>query len=144
MKVGDRVVVNPDSGAQRSVLGRVYVVDKVNPRNVRCKAEDGGRGINWPAELLLPATEENIAAQSNSPRPFQPVEFFTLGEIVTLKLPFRDFDTEVPMVVVGGRDKVNVAPLGGANDRYVRVPSSGLVRRDREWLATRLLEEVTA
>jgi hypothetical protein len=56
LKVGDRVEPLPRTGT-------VFIVEKVNPRkNVRCSAEDGSRGINWPAELLVPATDEAVDA----------------------------------------------------------------------------------
>lgn len=144
MKRGDRVVTVADPSIPRSVAGRVFIVEKVNPKNVICRAEDGGRGINYPKTLLTAATDDALAA-SSAPRPFVPVEHFEVGTIVTLTRPYRDWTTETPLVVIGGRgDKVNVTLIGGDHDRYVRVPArSGLVRRDLAWLAERLLDEAT-
>lgn len=137
MRPGDRVVVNPDyPGVRANVLGRVYVVDRVNPKNVVCRPEDGvGRGINYPKESLLPATDENIA-KAAAPRPYEPREFFTCGEIVTTKVPVKGREADEPFIVLkDDGNKVNIALLGGDNDRYWRMPASGLVKRDRTWLA---------
>lgn len=140
-RVGDRVTPVSDERIPAGCRGRVFIVRKVNPKNLRCDAADGGRGFNCPAALLVAATEENVKAGGAVSRPFVPREFFSLGEIVSLKRPWRDWTTETPLVVTGGRDKVNVTLVGGDKDRYLRVPSSGLVRRDRGWLVEALEAE---
>jgi len=141
-RVGDKVTPDPDSfGVPPTTLGRVFTVAKVNPRNLRCTADDGGRGINFPASILLPATEENVA-KSNAPRPYVPVEFFTTGEIVTVKTAGK-IPVDQPMVVLkhDGGDKVNITQLGGDGDRYWRWPAKSLIKRDLEWLTERLMED---
>lgn len=138
---GQRVAVDPDfPGAARDVLGRTFVVQKVNPRNVQCTAEDGGRGINYPKESLV-ALADGEQAPGLTPRPYVPREFFTCGEIVTLNRPFKHWTTDQPMVVLADKgNRVNVTPLGGDADRYVRVPPAGLTKRSVEWLAERLVD----
>lgn len=137
-KLGDRVIADPNAeGVPSACLGRVYIVRKINPRNLRCEAEDGGRGISFPPRILLPASAAPLNRPPSVGVPFVPREGFTAGEIVTLKRAYRDITTETPMVVLKDNEKrVNVAKLGGEGDRYVRVPPSGLVKRDIDWLTT--------
>lgn len=134
---GDRVYVDPAfAGIRDEVLGRVFVVRKVNPKNVLCDAEDGGKGINYPAESLRPYEGEIPAAAAVLGRPYVPVEFFDAGSIVTLTAPWRDWTTETPLVVLADKvNKVNVTRLGGDGDHYLRAPREGLTRRTVEWLA---------
>lgn len=137
---GDRVYVDPAfDGAAAGVLGRVFVVDKVNPKNVRCHAEDGGRGINYPKEALKLYEGGEVPVG----RPFVPIadtEFFSAGEIVTLKRAYKDWTAETPLVVLVDKvNKVNVTLLGGDGDRYLRCPREGLVKRDLDWLAEALI-----
>lgn len=141
---GDKVTPDPEyPGLPATTFGRVFTVDKVNPRNLRCNADDGGKGINFPAAALLPASDENVK-KAFAPRPFQPVAFFAAGEVVTLKRAWRDITAETPLVVMkdGGGDKVNLVRLGGDGGRYLRMPREGIVKRDMAWLAEALLAEV--
>lgn len=132
---GDRVTPVNTVGVPPETLGRVFVVVKVNPKNLRCCAEDGGRGINFPPHILLPATDENVAA-GRKLQPFTPVEFFDAGQIVTLKRPWRSWATDTPLVVLkdDGKGKVNVTLLGGADGQYLRISSAGLEKRGLAWL----------
>ena len=115
LHVGQKVTPDPTSDrVNPATRGRTYTVAKVNPKNVKCTADDGGRGLNYPRELLVPATPENLAAAS--------------------KPLIRE--TTCPMVVIGGTStRIKVARIGGDDDRYVLIPDSGLIRRDRAWLA---------
>jgi len=134
-KLGDRVTPANVDGVPPQCLGRVYVVRKLNPKNIRCEAEDGGRGINFPAHLLLPATDENVAAGNSLGVPYESREYFNPGEVVTLTKQWKDWTTDLPLVVLVDKgDKVNVTPLGGADGRYLRVGPRGLVKRDLRWL----------
>lgn len=143
LKKGDRVYVDPAFAAE-GVVGRVFVVHKINPKNVLCTAEDGGKGINYPHGSLRPYEGEIPGAAAVLGRPFVPTEFFNAGEIVTLTRPWKDWTTETPLVVLADKVKrVNVTRLGGAGDQYLRVPHGGLTRRTVEWLAQALLQEVT-
>jgi hypothetical protein len=154
LRKGDRVTPNPNyAGLPAQTLGRIFIVDKVNPKNVRTTAEDGGRGTNFPADAYVrvqpgetaPDVTARLRRELPLGRPYEPAVHFTLGEIVTLKTAFRDWGTDEPLIVFkDGGDKVNVTKLGGDNDRYVRVPKAGLVKRDRSWLAERLMDEATA
>lgn len=142
-----RVMVDPEQAyrAQPEVVGRVFTVAKVNPKNVVCNATDGGRGINYPKDLLVPAPAEGEPMPTPQlGRPFEPREFFAEGDIVTFTRPYKHITTDTPCVVLRDNEKrVNVAPLG-TNDAgwYVRAPHSGLVKRDLAWLAERLMEMI--
>jgi hypothetical protein len=140
--IGDKVTPDPDAhGIPKATVGRIFIVRKVNPKNILCDAEDGGRGISYPAEVLLPATDENLA-KATTARPFVPREFFVCGEVVTFaRSAPKGFDLDSPFVVLKDNgEKVNVAPLGGDEDRYWRVPHAGLTKRNIVWLTESLLD----
>lgn len=145
-----RVIVKPECAHQApsGVMGRVFVVEKVNPKNLLCQAEDGGRGINYPKDSLMPAPPPGEPLpEIPLGRPYEPAreEYFAAGEVVTLDRAFKDFGTNTPMVVLQDKGtKVNVAPLFGDGDRYVRAAPTGLIKRSPAWLAERLLDRVTA
>lgn len=149
LKAGDKVTPVADSErVPPQCRGRVFTVAKVNPKKAKCTADDGGRGINFDHDLLVPATDENVAAGKRptvSAVPIEHREFFTPGEIVTLSEPWKDYTDRTPMVVLKDGDRyVNVVRLGGEGGRYGRIPASGLVRRGAGWLAERMLEEATS
>lgn len=134
LHTGMKVTPDPTSPYVRSeTVGRVFTVTKINPKNVRCTADDGGRGLNYPRELLVPATPENLAKAQDPARlsrPFVPRELYALGEVVTLKRAYRQYDTQAPFVVIGSTpNRTKVAPLGGNNDEYLLIPAGGLERR---------------
>jgi hypothetical protein len=142
IKVGDRVTPVPDERAHASTLGAVFIVEKINPRNVRCSA-DGGRGINYPADMLVPATDENIEAGRRffgGTIPYR--EHFSNGEIVTLTEPYKGITSTMPLIVFkdDGGNYVNLVILGGDGSRYLRMPPRKLVRRDLAWLTEHLVE----
>jgi hypothetical protein len=140
---GDKVVPNPEFAERMpsGVLGRVFTVEKVNPKNLRCSADDGGRGINFPAEILK-AYNPDVPLGPQISRPFVERELFHEGEIVSLRNDFKQWTTSMPMVVIREGDKrIRIAPLGGAEGRYLLMPPSSLVKRDKMWVAERLLEE---
>lgn len=116
--VGDKVTPDPNlDGVPRDTIGRVFTVEKVNKVNLKCSADDGGRGINFPPFALLPAGDGAPAPTIG--RPFVPREFFSVGEIVTMKNPGKFGTTETPFVVIADKaSKVNIARLGGDGDRY--------------------------
>lgn len=144
LKVGDKVTPIHDERIPAECRGRVFTVEKLNPKKAKCSADDGGRGINFPYDILCEATDENVQAGGEPiTRPFDPDAFFTTGEVVTMKDSWKDFTPETPLVVIGDTGKrVKVARLGGDNDRYVRCGRDSLVKRDLEWLAGALLEQV--
>jgi hypothetical protein len=140
-KVGDRVTPAHAPGVPPDCLFRTFIVRKVNPKNLKCDAEDGGRGISFPACLLLPATDDNL---KRTGVPYKPRELFCMGEVVTLTKAWKTWTTETPLVVLAdsGDKSVKVALLGGEGDRYACITPSGLVKRDLAWLTESLVEAI--
>lgn len=135
-KVGDKVVAAAEH-RRAGIDSRVFTVVSIGPKNYKCSADDGGRGLSYP-DYALEAYDPDAAPAVGVP--YVPIEHFELGTIVTLKRahPPR-YGDDTPMVVVGGRgDKVNVTKVGGDRDSYLRVPPAGLVRRDIPWLYEQL------
>ena len=95
----------------------VWIVESNGPKNASLKPEGGGRGLRCPHSMVLPDNGEGPAVA--------PVEMFSLGETVTIGSKF-------PGVFVVIRDdggpRLNVAKLGGDNDRYVRAARSQVRR----------------
>jgi hypothetical protein len=141
--VGDRVIIDPAVATAR-FLGKVYVVDRFGPKNVVCSLEGSDNpadGVRCRPEYLLPAPPAGEAPPLG--RPFVPIEFFDVGQVVTVASPSSKVAADQPMVVIAdkGRDVVNVVALGGGDGgRYWRWPRKALVKRDLAWLTERLVE----
>jgi hypothetical protein len=141
--VGDRVVIDPAVATAR-FLGRVYVVERFGPKNAVCSLEGSTNpadGVRCRPEYLKPAPANSEAPPLG--RPFVPIEFFSIGQVVTVSSSSGKVAADQPMIVVSdkGRDVVNIATLGGADgERYWRWPRVGLVKRDLAWLTERLVE----
>lgn len=142
---GQRVTPDRDfPGLPSHTFGKVYKVERVNRVNVVAQPESPGeRGVNFPAEayIVLAADEQPQSAGVAVARPFQSREFFLCGEVVTLKRAYKDWGVGTPMVVLKDNgEKVNVTPLGGDGDRYLRIAGEGLVKRDLGWLTEVLVD----
>lgn len=144
-KEGDLVTIRTDAGTPNRLLGVVFKVKKVNPRNILAypvvpSATAGGKGINYPAELLEPfageVPENGRLSGVTVPLP----QFFDVGEIVTFMRPPAGSTVDTPYVVVkdSGDDKINVSKLGGEGSRYYRAAKIGIVKRDLAWLKEHL------
>lgn len=138
---GDKVIVNP-ADAPRGVAGVVYVVDRINPKNIIARPVGSvvRKGINYPKDLLRHYDGEvtdygTVAGGISVPIP----EFFDIGQVVTFKTPPAGATTETPFVVIAQKDRVNVTRLGGDGGRYWRAAPSGLVKRDLAWVAESLV-----
>lgn len=139
-KVGDKVMIAPAHRRRIDDHTRVFTVATVNPKNYRCSADDGGRGLNYPDEALVPHDPDAPPTLALGV-PFVPREFFDAGAVVTLAQPYPKlgWTTETPLVVLADKERtVNVTRIGGAGSSYLRVPPAGLVRRDLEWLKAAL------
>jgi hypothetical protein len=141
---GDRVTFPPESLVKEHLKGTTFVVietPRENPRirNLRIQQEGGGPKYSVRADELIPAT----APVGALGRPFQPIEFFDPGQVVTVSNGSRKgIGTEEPFVVIkdAGKDNVNIAQLGGADGNAWRWPRAALVKRDLAWLTERLVE----
>jgi hypothetical protein len=136
--IGDKILIQEDH-APADLYGVVFEVTAVNPKNIRASRIGGGRGINYPKTVLLHFEGETVPVP-NAPlsKPYVPVQFFNVGEIVSFKEPApRDIDPNTPYVVTkdAGDEKINVFKLGGGDGaRYWRPNRNTVIRRDLEWL----------
>lgn len=91
-------------------------VVKVNPKNIKVIAEDGGR-YNCSPGLLLPT--EPWDTFSPTPASAESTPRLTLGSVVRFKIKT---DVKYPLLVVVGSHKGTwrLAPLGGDDGRYYR------------------------
>jgi hypothetical protein len=139
-RTGDRVYVDPATpGAARNVLGRVWIVKRVNPVNVVCSPEDGvGRGINYPrTSLVALAPGESVPAGRPVIETVDIPAYFVGGEAVATDWPKgRD---KVWIVNRDNGDTVSCLPLGGDGGRYARLPKSGITRLSLADVAERLV-----
>lgn len=88
-----------------------WTVEKVNPSTVVLKQEGRDRGLKCYKSSLL---DEPVLG-----KPYEPVNIFACGEVVTWNSPQAGGDLFVVLADKG--QKVNIAKLGGDNDRYWRV-----------------------
>lgn len=133
---GDKIVIAPEH-APADLYGVVFEVQVVNPKNIKASRVGGGRGINYPKGLLQ-HFEGEVDPAANVPvaKPYVPIEFFDIGELVAIKVANKELTTETPLVVIrdNGSDKVNVTKVGGSDNLYWRIPRGNIVKRDLEWL----------
>lgn len=137
---GDRVAVDPNyPGVPRTVVGRVWIVDRVNPVNIVCRPEDGiGRGINYPKASLLPLGADDAPPAAPTVATIGRVlDTFVLGEIVTST--YAPVAGQPLVVIRDSGNRISAAPLGGDRDRYVRLDKASVTRRDTAWLAEHLV-----
>lgn len=144
--VGDRVTFPPESLVKEKLKGVTFIVTETpreNPRrrNLTIQQEGGGPKYSVRASELIEAT----APEGTPPgmRPFQPIEFFDPGQVVTITNGQRKrISPEDPFVVLkdGGTGNVNVARVGGDGGNAWRWPRAALVKRDVAWLTERLAE----
>ena len=113
-KVGSKVSVDhPDHPG-------VFTVKSNGPANAKLEPVGGGRILVAPHYLLTDPVEG--ATVTAVPLP----EFYNEGELV--RIAGGKFEGLWVVIKDGGRDKVNLARLGGDNGRYLRATKRGLVR----------------
>lgn len=141
-KVGDLVTPDPAAyGVPASTKGRVYRVTKVNPKNLKCAALDGGIGINFPPYALVPAASADAPALPTTTLLPTTITWLNNGSVVTLAGGFAKFGwtAETPLVVIADKgERINVAALFGSRSEYLRCARKSLTVRDAEWLLHRL------
>ena len=118
-KVGDKVLVNHEG------FGGVWIITKINPKNTVVEPVGGGRKLNAPHYMLIDATDEVTVTAVPLP---EAKTYFALGEIV--RVNNGKFAGLYVVISDKGLDRVNIAKLGGDNDRYVRFDRKGLIKVD--------------
>lgn len=125
LSAGDLVVI--DNGRY---TGQVFTVERVKttkaiirPHNELAKLLSP-QGLNCPLAML---TVSDGAPPPPKVETYEPPVLLPLGTLVRLNRAFSDYTTETLMVVTSANLKTHsVAKLGGDQDRYLRVPVSGL------------------
>lgn len=100
-------------------------VEKVLPVNVKVKMDDG-RLVTFARSFLRPEGEAPVATVVALPDYLA----FPAGTVVRFKdeRAVGRFGGGLYVVIKNGGDRINVAKMGGDNDRYVRAPAASLVR----------------
>lgn len=141
---GDRVT--PDTRNPRvpwQTRGREFTVTKINPKNVKCTSRDGGRGINFPPELLVLLVGRETAADKARElgaakpivREVPLVPHFDLGAVVVYtgndkrRLGIQDNEPFIVLSAPSPRGRIRIARLGGDGNQYFNVSASSLAER---------------
>lgn len=116
LAVGMEVHMDPTQSASAKFHGTTYIVQKVNPKNVKLQDEDGNR-VNASPFYLAPGR-----ANPNDLGPCpEPAVYFQNGTVVRLRNKAELF------VVTGQTAKgYRIFPLGGSMRYYTGVASSAL------------------
>lgn len=113
-KVGSKVSVDhPDHPG-------VFTVKSNGPANAKLEPVGGGRILVAPHYLLTDPVEGVTVTAVPLP------EYYNEGEVV--QITDGKFVGVWVVIKDGGRDKVNLAKLGGDNGRYLRATKRGLKR----------------
>lgn len=106
-------------------------VTKVNPVNVKVQM-DSGITVNFGKSYLRPAGDESAPAPvvTVTEVPLPDFNAYPAGTVVRFIDPraITRFGAGLFVVIKNGGDRINVAKIGGDNDRYVRAAAQGLVR----------------
>jgi hypothetical protein len=109
--VGTKVLVDDPKWAG------VWIVESNGPKNASLKPVGGGRGLRCPHMMLRPDDGKSPVAV--------PVVMFALGETVTIGERWPGIYV---VIKDDGGVRLNVARLGGDNDKYVRAARSQVKR----------------
>lgn len=123
--IGDLVGLDPDltSGGEK-FRGVTFKVLKVNPKTLKLQPLNGGRIVNASKFLVIPTGLTHTPASTAQDVPI--VEHLCCGTLVRLSglrggSRFLN-DGDLGVVLVDKGERINVAPLGGFEDRYGRFP----------------------
>jgi len=95
----------------------VWIVESNGPKNASLKPVGGGRGLRCPHMMLRPDDGKGPVVV--------PVVMFALGETVTIG---EQWPGIYVVIKDDGGVRLNVARLGGDNDKYVRAARSQVKR----------------
>ena len=136
-KINDLVGLDPELASGGRYRGVTFKVVKVNPKTLKLQPLNGGRIVNADKFLVVPTGLETTAAGTAQDMPI--VEHLCCGTLVRLSglrggsRVLNDGDLGVVLVDKG--ERVNIAPLGGFEDRYGRFPRRCLTVVDPRTLA---------
>lgn len=118
-KVGDRVSIDDPK------FPGVWTIKSIGPKNTVVIPEVGGRGLRAPHYLIIDPVERDSSFPEAAP--FVP---FHAGEVVSVVGFGGKYEGDHYVVLADKGEKINVAKLGGDNDRYLRVARRSLVKVD--------------
>jgi hypothetical protein len=110
-RVGDTVTVDDPK------FPGLWTVKSIGPVNTTLTPVGGGRGLRAPHYMVMPSDGKATITEV----PVVTVQWYCIGEIVRLE---HGKHTGLFVVIADKGDKVNLARLGGDNDRYLRMPKS--------------------
>jgi hypothetical protein len=120
--VGDLVSLDPAMTSGNKYRGVNFRVIKVNPKTYRLQPLNGDRVLVADRFLVVPSTLPAGASVEDVPI----VEHLVVGTLVkiqNLRTPKGWMQNgTLGVVLVDKGERVNVAPLGGFEDRYARLP----------------------
>lgn len=124
-KVNDLVGLDPVLA--RKYRGQTFKVVKINPKSYKLQPLNGGIPVNASKELVTDAPVTSTAAGTAQSVPLaDPVAHLVCGTLVRVHNGKHDRDWlkdgDLGVVLLDKGERVNVAPLGGFEDRYGRLP----------------------
>jgi hypothetical protein len=125
-KVNDLVGLDPDLSS-RKFVGQTFKVVKVNPKTYRLQPINGGRLVNADKFLVTaPPSKTPFIEDVPLPDRFAHLPCGTLVRVSLRKEVAWLHTGDLAVVLVDKGERVNVAPLGGHEDRYARLPRQAL------------------
>jgi len=121
-KIGDKVSIDDPK------YPGVWTVKNLGPKNATLTPDHGGRGLRAPYFLLTDPVEATTTTDGGVTVTAVPLPtYFAEGEIVRIEGKFAGVYV---VIKDDGRDKVNVAKLGGDGGRYVRITKRAVTKVD--------------
>jgi hypothetical protein len=121
IKVGAKVSVDDPK------FPGVWTIKSIGPKNVVVIPDAGGRGLRCPRWMLKNVDDAAAAVAAQA----APYVAYAAGEVVRVIKQATKTDTDALWVVLVDKgEKINIAKLGGDDNRYLRVPRSWLAKVD--------------
>jgi len=134
---GDFVTMKPQFTGAKFKPGQVYRVSKFMQKNVRVMNVDTRAAVSGRPECFEKVTDPVLLAAAKNKLAEAPTKRWVLGEVCTLtnatiarvsqKRGSEIYPTTKFVVLAQKGDTINVARLGGDNDRYWRFDVASLV-----------------
>ncbi len=123
--VGDLVSLDQTLTSGNKYRGVNFKVIKVNPKTLRLQPVNGDRQLVADKLLVVPPVNVPAGASAEDVPIVDHLVVGTLVRIKNLSTPKGWMQNgSLAVVLVDKGERVNVAPLGGYEDRYARLPHS--------------------
>lgn len=120
-KVGDKVSIDDPK------YPGVWTIKNLGPKNATLEPDHGGRGLRAPYFLLVDPVEATTTVGGVTVTSVPLPTYFAEGEIVRIDGKYAGVYV---VIKDDGRDKVNLAKLGGDGGRYVRIAKRAVTKVD--------------